>query len=123
GARKPPSSAGPGDPASRTSGKSSSPSRERSERELRVRLEPLHADADEPQRSRPFVERAVEETACDVSDRLGVVDGNVERERARSNREVSVAKLRRDVARGLAVAAEMLGKARRHPAQLLVPAR
>ena len=54
--------------------------------------------------------------------RLGVVDADLERARARPDREVGIAELRRDGARGLLAVAQVTRQALRHPAELVVEA-
>src|SRR2546423_13991220 len=93
---------------------------EPAERELPVRDQPGDADADQAERSGPVAEAAVEQPAGELRDLLLVVDADVERGGAASDREVGVAELRRDGARRLAGAPEARGHLRRHPAQLVV---
>ena len=69
--------------------------RPRLKRQLPVLREPGHADADEPQRSRPVAQAAVEEAAGELRDPLGLVDRGGERRRAAADREVRVAELGR----------------------------
>ena len=90
------------------------------ERELDVVDEARDADADEPERSRAVAERAVEQAAGELADPAGVVGPDRERGRARPDREIRVAELRRDRPRDLAAPLEVLGQALRHPPQLVV---
>ena len=78
------------------------------QRKLHVLLEPGDADADEPQRAGPVAQRAVEERARELADPRGVVGADGQRGRAGADREVGIANLRRDRARDLAAAAQML---------------
>src|SRR5205823_13871826 len=90
------------------------------ELELRVLGEAGDADADEPQRPRPVAQRAVEEAARELADPLRVVGAGGQRRRARPDREVGIAELRRDGTRRLAAAAQVLGEPLGHEAKLLV---
>ena len=79
------------------------------ERELTVRREAGHADADEAQRAGPVAQAAIEKAAGDVADDAGLVDSRRQGRRARADREVSVAKLRGHSATGQARVAQPLG--------------
>ena len=67
----------------------------RVEGQLAVLGEPGDADADEPERARAVAEPAVEQSAGELGDPVGLVDRGGEGRRAAADREVGVPQLRR----------------------------
>src|SRR5439155_2769485 len=78
------------------------------------------ADTDEPERTGPVTERAVEQTARELADLGAVVDADAQRRRAAADREVGVAQLGRDRARRAAGFAQVLRHRPSHPSQLVM---
>src|SRR6185503_12703766 len=75
------------------------------------------------QRTGPVPQPAVEEPAREVADPLWLVDRARQRRRARADREVGVAELRRDRARGETVAPQVGRDVLRHAPELGVERR
>ena len=75
--------------------------------------EPGDPDPDQPQRPGAVAQRTVEERAGELADLGAVVGAHAERGRARADREVGVAELGRDRARGLLALAQVARRAGR----------
>ena len=90
------------------------------QRELSVLGETGNADSDEPQWPGAVAQSSIERSAGEVADPAGVGCAHLEGGRARADREVRIAKLRRDRACRLSTASEVLGEATGHPVELVV---
>src|SRR5436190_10159247 len=100
--------------------RSPSPRLEGLEGELPVLGQPGDSDADEPERSGPVAQPAVEQPAGEVADLPGVVDTNVERNRSAADRKIGVAELRRHRARRSPAFLQALGDLPGHRAKLVM---
>src|SRR5579885_2145134 len=97
-----------------------SASLELAEGQLDVAGEAAHADADQAERAGPVSQGAIEERARQLADAGRVGGSDRHRGRARADREVRVAELRRHGPRDLTSRPEVLGQVLRHAAQLVV---